>query len=469
MKSISKYPYSTTESPNIGRFIMFSKQSKLDFELEYQRQKVWNQKQKNGFIESVLKDIPTPNIFLRDVKRGKRKNVYEIIDGKQRLNTIIEFFHGNTGYQDDENRVIWYFNDYKMRGEGKLPLSKFNIRIDGKNYPYTEKKLTDDDIAQFKGYQIETRFINQWTEDQAADLFIRLQSGSPLTGNEKLWATLFKERENGAEKKEIVEFVRTILAKKKYQLFNEKDDRYVYRILLIKLLFLEDDRIKKIEKGRSVNIQSSDTKFRNIKSFLEQDHSKKNARKLLQSNLNYVSRCFKGEQQLFTEIFANRTDLVSFYLTISFLRKYYSLNGKETKLGRTFKEFIDKRKGGPESDEKIKRYNLLVSSSTDDGSRIAERIKILIDWYTRSGIDFKELDSERFFTKEQKDRIYYKAKGRCQNKKCPIKRKLLKKESQYHHNIKYVVGGKTDIGNGLLLCKRCHNKIHSNKSREVKL
>jgi hypothetical protein len=58
---------------------------------EYQRRLVWNNKKKSLFIESLLMNIPVPPIFLYESDLSR----YEVMDGQQRLNTILEFYENN--------------------------------------------------------------------------------------------------------------------------------------------------------------------------------------------------------------------------------------------------------------------------------------------------------------------------------------------------------------------------------------
>src|SRR5713226_1145692 len=59
----------------------------LNLHPEYQRRLVWDVKKKSLFIESLLLNIPIPPIFLYE----SELNRYEVMDGQQRLNAIIEF------------------------------------------------------------------------------------------------------------------------------------------------------------------------------------------------------------------------------------------------------------------------------------------------------------------------------------------------------------------------------------------
>ena len=53
----------------------------------YQRNFVWNEKRQSKFIESILLGIPIPYIFTADVDNGR----LEIVDGSQRIRTIVNF------------------------------------------------------------------------------------------------------------------------------------------------------------------------------------------------------------------------------------------------------------------------------------------------------------------------------------------------------------------------------------------
>ncbi len=63
--------------------------SMLNLAPDFQRDLVWNSKQKSELIESILMGIPLPLIYVKEDERG----VYIIVDGKQRLNTLFEFIN----------------------------------------------------------------------------------------------------------------------------------------------------------------------------------------------------------------------------------------------------------------------------------------------------------------------------------------------------------------------------------------
>lgn len=56
---------------------------------DYQRKRVWDIKRKSKLIESCLVNVPIPPVFLYEIEYNK----YEVMDGLQRISTIISFFN----------------------------------------------------------------------------------------------------------------------------------------------------------------------------------------------------------------------------------------------------------------------------------------------------------------------------------------------------------------------------------------
>ena len=120
---------------------------------EFQREKgVWNTKRKKLLIDSILKGWKIPKIYLNNSSEQE----YEIIDGQQRIYTILEFLaNGFKIEMKDGNKV--FFKDLK----------------DG---------LKDSIL----NYRIDVEIIRNATEKDVSELFSRLQEGVPLNSPEKL-------------------------------------------------------------------------------------------------------------------------------------------------------------------------------------------------------------------------------------------------------------------------------------------
>ena len=77
-----------------GRMSFFEikrRQERGDIQIspEFQREDVWNYKQKSELIESVLMGIPIPVFYFFESKDTK----IQVVDGRQRITTFIDFMN----------------------------------------------------------------------------------------------------------------------------------------------------------------------------------------------------------------------------------------------------------------------------------------------------------------------------------------------------------------------------------------
>ena len=72
----------------------YYKEDKLLVNRRYQRKLVWTIEEKEKFIDSISLNYPVPLILVAQIKH-KEINRYEIIDGMQRLDSIVSFIEGD--------------------------------------------------------------------------------------------------------------------------------------------------------------------------------------------------------------------------------------------------------------------------------------------------------------------------------------------------------------------------------------
>jgi len=121
------YPLNFSQR-DIDSLIHMKYQAGVDINPDYQRDLVWNQEDKEGLIESILNhvDIGKFVMFRRDYKHDG--DLYEIIDGKQRLSTLIEFYEDRFKYK---NKLFSELNPSDQRHIGNYPVSvAFLERVD---------------------------------------------------------------------------------------------------------------------------------------------------------------------------------------------------------------------------------------------------------------------------------------------------------------------------------------------------
>lgn len=73
---------------SFGELMNLYNSEELIIRPEYQRLFRWTTAQKTGLIESILLGIPVPPIFVAEDENG----IWELVDGLQRVSTIISFF-----------------------------------------------------------------------------------------------------------------------------------------------------------------------------------------------------------------------------------------------------------------------------------------------------------------------------------------------------------------------------------------
>jgi Protein of unknown function DUF262 len=80
---------------DVSWFLDLDRNSQLDLEPPYQRRSVWSLRDRRFFLDTIFRGYPSPAIFLHKHFTEGGKHVYEVVDGKQRLETILLFTKDN--------------------------------------------------------------------------------------------------------------------------------------------------------------------------------------------------------------------------------------------------------------------------------------------------------------------------------------------------------------------------------------
>ena len=152
---------------------------KYRFDVAYQRNSgVWSDDKKSFLIDSILKNYPMPAIFLRPcVDNESGKTIYDVVDGKQRLEAIVAFIENKipltTYFSEDD-----FIDDVNMTAATEIAGLTFSeIKSKNKDFP--------DYIKQFWTYALNIQYLYEQKEDLVASVFDRLnRNGEPLTRQE---------------------------------------------------------------------------------------------------------------------------------------------------------------------------------------------------------------------------------------------------------------------------------------------
>lgn len=81
-----------TTTYSVHDFSEWDERGELVLSPKFQRRDVWNPKARSYLIDTILRGKPIPKIYMRvDINRKTRRTVREIVDGQQRLRTVLSF------------------------------------------------------------------------------------------------------------------------------------------------------------------------------------------------------------------------------------------------------------------------------------------------------------------------------------------------------------------------------------------
>lgn len=125
---------------DLSWFLDLHKQGKLNLDPPYQRKSVWRTKDKQFFLDTVFNNYPCPAIYIQKETDGNYVTRFNVVDGKQRLNTVIEFFNNKIRLSDD-------FNDVRLNSKKWSEITDDGFKKKFVNYSFTVETLDSIDYA----------------------------------------------------------------------------------------------------------------------------------------------------------------------------------------------------------------------------------------------------------------------------------------------------------------------------------
>lgn len=158
---------------SVGELMNVYRDGELVVNPEFQRLFRWNIYQKSHLIESLLIGVPVPSIFVFEREDG----VWELIDGLQRVSTILEF----SGLLRDEHGIL--------AQPSVLCETRYLPSLDAKSWdgePKGSKPIGSANQISIKRSRITVQILKKTSDEKAKyDLFQRLNShGSSATPQE---------------------------------------------------------------------------------------------------------------------------------------------------------------------------------------------------------------------------------------------------------------------------------------------
>lgn len=247
---------------SFGEIIRMYQDGDIIIKPAFQRYFRWDEEQRTRFIESILLGIPIPPIFVA----ADGKGVWELVDGLQRVSTILSFF----GILKSEDEGIKSKNNWILTQGDKVPaLENFTYELLPELFKRSLKRAT---------CRVE---ILNWNSgyDMRFELFNRLNTGgSPLTPQE-IRNCIYRDISD-----EFNNFLKRIADNKDFRELIALDDDHIER------LYHEELALRFISLYKNID---------NVKGSMSQHMTAFMKRALENSDFEY-----EKYEKIFTDVFA---------------------------------------------------------------------------------------------------------------------------------------------------------------------
>lgn len=418
----------------VNEMVLHFQHGQVNLEPGFQRRSVWSLLDRRRLIQSMVSEYPLPNIFLyRRSSRGK--TVYDVIDGKQRLETILMFM-----------------------GAGRFKKDRFDLKLDldarGLQWwDWTAIRRHAPDVRhRFECYPIQTVEVSG-DLSEIVDLFVRINStGKRLTSGEKRHAKFYDSR-----------FLREA------ERLVRKHEKYLRQQRILSPAQL--DRMKGTELFCELLMSINQGDLINKKTALDRamgndsinGNTLARVTRELTSTIGLVRRMFP---ELRTTRFHNTAEFYSLVMLIWEMNQR-KLVLTDRKANRLAFELLKKLSTGVDELREQYRhakpvkpqppcsdYLLTVQGDTDSAATRHRRANV-IRGLLQPLYEYK--DGRRIFSQEQRRIIWNNdVTQKCANPGC--RRKLSWDDFTVDHMVAHIKGGKTRVENGQLMCRKCNSR-----------
>jgi hypothetical protein len=415
----------------IQEFVHLFRHNQLNLNPVFQRSSVWTPANRKKLIESIFQGYPLPSIFLyKNPRRGRL--VYEVIDGKQRLESIL-MFQGVGHFRDTEFSVR-----HRMDGESAEDWDWAKLK--------KSKRAPD-----FMGYKLQTVEVSG-SLGTVIDLFVRINStGMKLSSAEKRKAKFYQN-----------EFLKTAdVLSRRYEEWIV-DNRILSRdqVNRMKSVELVCELLASLDVGRPINKKSAlDDVLRG--DTIEGERLQKAVARFVRT-IGLMKRMFPS---LRTTRFANAVDFYSLFLFVAEAdaagcilsdkrrnREAQRLLAWLSNGVTVVREQARNVKGARRDQRMFVDYLLTVQGDTDSAATRERRERILKDLV---GGLFARKDSRRAFTLEQRRLIW----NSDETKRCVGCGASLTWDNFTLDHVKpHALGGRTTPTNSALMCGSCNSR-----------
>lgn len=410
---------STYSSSNWTVENIYQMASVINFEPEYQRQRVWTRRHNEYLIDSILRGYAIPSIYLNQ-KLVDGIHQYDMMDGRQRIQATIDFlnnkFKTNSVSADamenelDDDLGGLYFKELPLRAQIQIKTYHFHVRI-----------FTDI--------------------DDASDMFSRINNGVALNPAELRHAMTRSQLRN------IV--CETVVANPFFQSLPVKNARYTYETIAAQVFVLCEQRgFTDLHSGK---LKSAYERYIHIS---PSKQTMKLFRRVLDSFEIMRTGCNELQWNKNTAIVLANVILL---LDEMYLLDYNALTDVASLYFSTMKRaLVEKSLPVDQQNPELLLFSMGhgMAGVTYQQKRTMVFLNIMFKSITLT--PKPQRDTRRAFTKYQREVALYNAGYKCE---C-CGDKVTMSTFEAHHIIPHSKGGLTTLDNLQVLCKRCHLETH---------
>lgn len=144
----------------ISYFRKFHQLNALDLSPVFQRKPVWTDEQAAYLIDTILNKLPFPEVYVRSITDSDGETMLEVVDGQQRLRSIIRFYSGDLELTGDNVTNRWLGT--------------------------TWEDLSTDEREAFWSYKVVVRELEGSTDAEVRDMFRRLNANQSSLNAQEL-------------------------------------------------------------------------------------------------------------------------------------------------------------------------------------------------------------------------------------------------------------------------------------------
>ncbi len=116
---------------SVNDFVEWEDRKQLEISPKFQRRSVWSPQAKSFLMDTIIRGKPLPKIFMRQITNPEtRTTLREIVDGQQRIRTILNFLKDGFTISRVHNEQYGGLHFSELPSELKGDILKYEISVD---------------------------------------------------------------------------------------------------------------------------------------------------------------------------------------------------------------------------------------------------------------------------------------------------------------------------------------------------